>query len=174
MITGMDVDLVLIILIAGLTIIVAGLGGHLASTKPWHKWVFWGLGIVMFVLIIFQATRNSKTQKDLQTKLDQIVQQRHTHIRFDTVTLVADDPSVFKDKPITPFRPQMKTRFNVNYQNVGTTNAQHVSAAGMVILTDGKPDLNEMFSNLRKAFNWNSHVAELVPQQRMFFTAETV
>jgi len=67
-----ELDLLLTILIAGLALVLSGLGGHLASTKPWHKWIFWGLGLLLFVLIVIQSFRNANAQKDFQAKLDQI------------------------------------------------------------------------------------------------------
>jgi len=62
-----------------LTVIVAGLAGQLAATKPWHKWVFWGAGLLTVILIAFQATSNedqaaasARKQKELQEELNQI------------------------------------------------------------------------------------------------------
>lgn len=38
-----------------LTVAGAGLAGHLAAKKAWHKWFFWGSGLVIVILICFQA-----------------------------------------------------------------------------------------------------------------------
>src|SRR5713101_8231862 len=38
-----------------LTVLGAGLAGHLAANKWWHKWFFWGSGLLIVVLIYFQA-----------------------------------------------------------------------------------------------------------------------
>jgi hypothetical protein len=38
-----------------LTALGAGLAGHLSSKIWWHKWFFWGSGLVIVVLIYFQA-----------------------------------------------------------------------------------------------------------------------
>jgi hypothetical protein len=62
-----------------LTVVVAGLAGHLASTKWWHKWVFWGAGLFIVVLIYFQAVSNERQarananeQHSLRVQLDDI------------------------------------------------------------------------------------------------------
>ena len=47
------------VLIALLTGISAGLAGQLAATKTWHKWVFWGTGSLIVLLVYFQ-TRSYK------------------------------------------------------------------------------------------------------------------
>jgi hypothetical protein len=112
----MDLDLFLTILIAGLAIILSGLGGHLASTKPGHRFVFWGLGSVMFLLIIIQAQRNATTQKKLEDKIDAVqLSQQHTHIGFEPVpVIVVDDPSLlFKPPP-----PPLQTGFSVRIQRI--------------------------------------------------------
>ena len=41
--------------IALLTVISAGLAGHLAATKTWHKWVFWGTAFLIVILVYFQT-----------------------------------------------------------------------------------------------------------------------
>lgn len=38
-----------------LTAVGAGLAGHLAAKEWWHKWLFWGSGVLIVVLIYFQA-----------------------------------------------------------------------------------------------------------------------
>ncbi len=55
-------DLFLTIVIASLVFVTSGLGGHLASTKSWHKLVFWGLGFLTLILIIIQATLNASNK----------------------------------------------------------------------------------------------------------------
>src|ERR1019366_584867 len=45
--------------IALLTVISAGLAGHLAARETSHKWVFWGTGVLIVLLIYFQ-TRSYK------------------------------------------------------------------------------------------------------------------
>jgi hypothetical protein len=60
------------IAIAVLVFITSALGGQLASTKVWHKWVFWGFGFAAWVLISIQAVINEHTQSSLQTQLDKI------------------------------------------------------------------------------------------------------
>ena len=58
------------IAIACLVFITSALGGHLASTKSWHKWVFWGFGLAALILISLQAVLNERSQGALQSRLD--------------------------------------------------------------------------------------------------------
>ena len=51
----MNKTIFLAVAVGSLTVLVAGLAGHLASTKGWHKWVFWGAGLLTLILIYFQA-----------------------------------------------------------------------------------------------------------------------
>jgi hypothetical protein len=69
-------NIALALLIAAVTGVIAGLGGHLASTRAWHKWIFWGGGFVIWVLIGVQTYRNEIAQHSLQFQLDAI--QRNT------------------------------------------------------------------------------------------------
>ena len=41
--------------IAILTMLGAGLAGQLAAREWWHKWIFWGTGILIVILVYFQA-----------------------------------------------------------------------------------------------------------------------
>jgi hypothetical protein len=68
--------------ICTLTVLVAGLAGHLAATKSWHKWVFWGGGLITVILVFFQAhaneaqnTKNDTKQEQLQEELKAIKKQ---------------------------------------------------------------------------------------------------
>src|SRR5260370_39617095 len=65
-------NIMLALLIAAVTGAIAGLGGHLASTKAWHKWTFWGGGFIVWVLIGIQTYRNEIAQHSLQSQLDTI------------------------------------------------------------------------------------------------------
>jgi bacteriorhodopsin len=63
-------NILLAVLIGGLTIFIAALGGQLASTKPLHKWAFWGPGAVMLLLIFIQTVRNERSQDKLQGQVE--------------------------------------------------------------------------------------------------------
>jgi hypothetical protein len=65
-------NIFLAVTIAAIGAFIAALGGHLASTKKWHKWAFWGGGIVMLVLIFVQTVINERSQDRLQSQLDKI------------------------------------------------------------------------------------------------------
>src|SRR2546422_7168441 len=47
-------------LIAAVAALIAGLAGHLASNKPWHRVVFWGGGAVMLNLIAIQDRKSTR------------------------------------------------------------------------------------------------------------------
>jgi hypothetical protein len=147
----------------------------LASTKTWHRFVFWGLGGVMFLLIIVQAQRNAATQKNLEDKIDAIqVSQQHTHIGFEPVPVIAvDNPSLLLKPPLSPFRPGFSAGFNVYYQNVGTAIARGVGTSAMLIMTNSKPDLDQNFLELRTALKPDMRGDDLVPQARKFFTVRS-
>lgn len=72
----MVVNIVLALAIALVTGALAGLGGQLASTERWHKWVFWGGAVVIWALIAAQTYRNEMAQRKLEGQLDKI--QRNT------------------------------------------------------------------------------------------------
>lgn len=75
----MGVDITIAVLLGVLAAGVSGLAGHLAATKSWHKWFFWGSGLVMVILIFVQAVRTSRGEQrnleatnEMQNKLDQV------------------------------------------------------------------------------------------------------
>ena len=87
----MNLNIFLAVAIAVMVVTTSGLGGHLASTKKWHKWFFWGGGGVMLILITIQTFQNEHAQQKLQAQLDQIQKNterpqwppRHTHVAFN-------------------------------------------------------------------------------------------
>lgn len=89
-------DLILTIAIASIVFVTSGLGGHLASTKPWHKWVFWGLGFLALMLIIVQATLNAH-EKPLTLNEAQDLFRKATNTNSLQVPPSTDDAN----KPIT-------------------------------------------------------------------------
>jgi hypothetical protein len=74
----MFLDVLIAVLLAILTCLVSGLAGQLAATKPWHKWFFWGSGLLMVVLIGVQTYRNATTQRDLEVRLAKIQKNTET------------------------------------------------------------------------------------------------
>jgi len=73
----MDLDIAIAVALAILVAVTTGLAGQLASTKAWHKWLFWGTGVIMVSLIGWQAyrskeasDRNTKAASDMQTSLN--------------------------------------------------------------------------------------------------------
>lgn len=65
-------DMAIALLLAILAALVSGLAGHLAATEAWHKWFFWGSGVLMVALIGIQTYRNAMNQRDLENKLSAI------------------------------------------------------------------------------------------------------
>jgi hypothetical protein len=72
-------DIVIGIGLAILTVIMMVLGGLLAATKKWHRWVFYLSGTLMFALIALQTVRNTQTQAELNKTLEKI--ERNTRQR---------------------------------------------------------------------------------------------
>jgi hypothetical protein len=62
----------LALVIALVTGALAALGGHLAATKRWHRWAFWGGAVVVWILIGIQTFRNERAQGKLEDRLAKI------------------------------------------------------------------------------------------------------
>jgi hypothetical protein len=62
-----------------LTLLGAGLAGHLAAKEWWHKWIFWGSATLILILIYFQA-RSSKEPPTVEDISNGVVNKlRETH-----------------------------------------------------------------------------------------------
>ena len=84
-------DIAIAVLLAVLAALSTGLAGHLAATRKWQKWLFWGTGLFMVVLIFWQARRSAKAQEALQDQLNNI--QRNTE-KPPTVNVTVPPPEV--------------------------------------------------------------------------------
>jgi hypothetical protein len=98
-------NIALALLVAAVTGVIAGLGGHLASTKAWHKWTFWGGGLIVWILLGVQTYRNELAQRGLQSQLDTI--QRNTE-RPQVPPIINVPP------PIVNFPPQEAYMANID------------------------------------------------------------
>lgn len=125
-------NIALALLIAAATGIIAALGGHLASTKTWHRWMFWGGGLVIWVLIALQTYRTELAQGELQTQLNKIQKNtetpptvtvnppvvnlpnppQHTHVQFAP----ANSPP---NNPLIPYHEGQDLQTNVGFLNAG-------------------------------------------------------
>jgi hypothetical protein len=73
-----NVNIALAAAIAALVFVTSGLGGHLASTKPWHKWVFWGFGFLTAILISVQAVLNEQDKPLTYSEAQKLLSENHT------------------------------------------------------------------------------------------------
>jgi hypothetical protein len=121
-------NIAIAVVLAFLAALVSGLAGHLAATKTWHKWLFWGSGAVMIALIGIQTYRNETAQASLQAQLDKI--QRNTeqpvtvnlppppapkeHTRVNFVT-----PRPTQGDPLLPYRTGEIPSINLGFKNGG-------------------------------------------------------
>jgi hypothetical protein len=180
MVSAEIMDIAISLVLGFVTVVMGYLGIHLTmnpaksrKSRNLYRAAFLILAFAAVGLNTWQTHRNSTAQKSLETKLDQVrLQQQHTHIRFQTVTLiVVDDPSKM-GKPI-PFRPKMQTGFNVYYQNVGTAIAKGSGIAATLKIVNTEPNLDEIFLDLRKYFKPEMRRDDLVPQESKFFTVKS-
>jgi hypothetical protein len=61
-----------------LTVLGAGLAGHLASKERWHKWFFWSSGCLIVVLVYFQArmTKEPPTAAEISDAVSAKIQNK--------------------------------------------------------------------------------------------------
>ncbi|HYB60927.1 MAG TPA: hypothetical protein VEH50_05555 [Methylomirabilota bacterium] len=87
-----------------LTVLGAGLAGHLAAKKWWHRWFFWGSGLVIVVLIYFHARSHKEppTAGEIADAVRQKLGQQQD------VPASSPPPSLEKTKPKSksPPKPQ--------------------------------------------------------------------
>lgn len=62
-----------------LTVLGAGLAGHLAAKESWHKWFFWGSGLLIVALIYLQARsyKEPPTAEEIASAVLKKQQQTH-------------------------------------------------------------------------------------------------
>jgi len=149
-------NIAIAVILAAIAAIVSGLAGHLAATKPWHKWLFWGSGVVMVSLIGIQTYRNEKAQDRLQTQLDKIQKQTE------------QPPSVTVNIPPSKQRaimalskehriglqlfidPENSWSVNTFCENIGSITARQVKCGQLVKIIAAKNGVpsNEILENL--------------------------
>jgi hypothetical protein len=94
----MFVNIIIATALAIVAALVSGLAGHLAATKVWQKWFFWGCGAVMIILIFIQTYRNEMTQAKLQAQLATI-QKNTEQLPQVTVTVPPSTPPTIVVNP---------------------------------------------------------------------------
>ncbi len=97
-----------------LTAIGSGLAGHLASTKWWHKWIFWGSGALALVLIYFQA-RAYKEPPTAKEIAHAVVQEEGKNVQTARGEVPSQKPELEPAKPpstVKPKKPQPKPKPN--------------------------------------------------------------
>lgn len=108
------------IVIALLVSVSSGLAGHLAAKTRWHKWVFWGTGLIVVALISLQSYLNERTQGDLAKKIDRINQ--NTQVALHT-SLDILPPYPITGDPYFPFRSGQSPNVAIMYVNSGSQPA---------------------------------------------------
>lgn len=99
---------VILALLAGLT---SGLAGQLAATKRWQKWLFWGAGFLMVILIGVQTYRNEEAQADSKKQLDAIQKNTETPPTVN-VTVPPAAPAPVQPRRSAGFLQFEKTEFH--------------------------------------------------------------
>jgi hypothetical protein len=147
------------IAIAVIVAITSGLGGHLTSTKNWHKWVFWGGGILGVVLISVQIFVNEKSQQKLQGQLDTIEKNTKTPPNITVQPPVVNIPPPVVNIPPGPkprtyvqvnamnvdpgFSTDKPFRVNVVYQSHGPIPVDGMNSYGFMYTLPGPPPLTK-------------------------------
>ena len=139
-----------------LTLLAAGLAGHLAAKEWWHKWIFWGSAALILVLIYFQARsyKESPTVEDISNGV--IKKLRDTH-NVQTVLPTpgsglpsvpsaahdqgkpnaSDEPKVHKSPPKkSPAFPPTSAHLSVTQSQKISTRSEAPVETEIVIQTD--------------------------------------
>ncbi len=146
----MFTNIAIAVFLALLAALVSGLAGHLAATRAWHKWCFWGAGGVMIILIGIQTYRNETAQQSLQSQLNRI--QTNTE---QPPKVEVNVPAAPKQRAIVAFSRNAPTDgiqighdqqrgwyVNVWIKNVGATVAKKMACvqyAERIPANDGAP-----------------------------------
>jgi hypothetical protein len=167
----MNLNIGLALAIAVIAMVTTGLAGQLAATKGWHKWVFWGGGFIMLILIGIQTYNNETDQQQLRAQLNliqkntekpsnvqvnvpppQVVVQggknpQHTHVDFLTPT---DLP--VSSIPIVPFHEGQEIPLNLGLYDSGDFPAANTSVDARVLIetTNAAKDGKAMMSEFLK------------------------
>jgi hypothetical protein len=158
-------NIAIAVIFAALAATVSGLAGHLAASKPWQKWLFWGSGVVMVVLIGIQTYRNEVAQDRLKKQLDAIQKQTEQPPKVEV-----NIPPAPKQRAIvalsgktsdegmliarSPERPELGWGVNVFCKNIGTgVTAKKVACqpySGLIPAHRGIPDRKTLLEGWRE------------------------
>ena len=112
-------------------------------------------------------TNNTRTSDNENARK----QLSHTHIRFNTTHVAADDATKFTALVTLAeiFTRVGKAEFNVYYQNVGGANSKRTIVTGEIPVTASKRDLTQTFLELNQHLDKDKSAGdELVPQDQGF------
>ena len=157
-------NIVIAVSLAVLVAVTTGLAGQLASTKRWHKWLFWGSGLLTILLIGIQIYRNEVAQSELEAKLIHIEQNtsqppqvtvnptiqvppqqnEHTHLTFwDPASIRQPSP------PTLPLR-EGANKVNIAFWNTGEFLAKNCHHAATLYPVEKATDKDKMFKDFVK------------------------
>ena len=142
----MTLTLTLSIVIGALTAFGAALAGYLAAQRKWHKWAFWGTGVIAVGLISWQTHLNETAQRDLTTKIDDI--RTNTQVALLT-NLELLPPFAVTADPYFPFRAGQRPEVGVMYVNSGP------QAASNTLLSIGLSVVRNPLSEQSERDVWN-------------------
>jgi hypothetical protein len=174
----MNVNIALSLAIASIATLITGLAGHLAATKMWHKWIFWGGGLGMLVLIGIQTYNNQLGQNELRAQLNHIQTNTETPPKVEVNVPPANMPAkhvevVFElPELITPVPPKIgqTPELNIRFRAVdGVAGEKEMDGAVVIIPTDlmqNKPVLPKY----RKEINKRTFGGALRPGALGFYT----
>jgi hypothetical protein len=131
-------NLQLTIAISVLTATIAGLGGQLASTKAWHKLVFWGCGSVIIILVSIQTYLNDKAQGRWEKQVNDI-QADINRNQNASVGLYAIQPH---GAQVIPPNGGARLEFNIGYA-VKTNTAKNMREYFAIKLVSGPSSLEQ-------------------------------
>jgi hypothetical protein len=169
-------NIAIAVILAALAALVSGLAGQLAATKRWHKWLFWGSGVVMVSLIGIQTYRNEMAQSRLQDQLDTIQKQTAQPPKIEVKIPPQPQPLVQRPRAMMalsrdtsndglvilrdPRFPQNGWAVNVSCKNIGTVvTAKKVSCASSgnrISAHNGFPDNKTLQEHWDEFSKWLS------------------
>src|SRR5258708_25199176 len=132
--------MLLALLIAALVSIpsvgMAVLGGHLASSKSWHKWSFYIMGLVSVLAIMGQTYRSEKTQAEsnetfMQSQKKLLDRQGETNQKVDLLFAMLTphiSPEGLPQKKVPGNPPKPKASIETTPTPVSHTETQEKSA----------------------------------------------
>ncbi|HEX9119489.1 MAG TPA: hypothetical protein VF840_03020 [Terriglobales bacterium] len=98
----MSLDTFLWIAAAAVPLVLAALGGHVATDRPGLKLAFWIIGVVGMVVVVVFGIRNQNAQTALQNQLNRIETNTGKQAQVTVNVPQAAPPQIIVAPPVTP------------------------------------------------------------------------